>query len=504
MAAVLTHLQRATSGMPTTSQCRRRTVSVLADGLQHHRSLLMRLLKSPLAKTVVAIATVGTAVVGFVSDILGLRSEDTQAPTVITVLVETTEDSTQETTTSSTTSTSVAPATFISPQTALEELRTELSARATSGVLEVCGTRAFLLTSTELRMFEWLDDQGWKDFSALVQPPTELKPIGLVVIDVPKDGIPDILISFERLGSSEPLNGVLSVPNGAIGCGQGYSWQYFSKADGSFAQLVPRLEPSGNGFVSKELVGETNSVTYLWSSERDYFQVQSPLVSTTPETSTSTADPTVVRQFVTEYGKFTTQSFNSMLQMVEANSPAEQLTRFLLAGKQASRDAGYGEGSGFPTQPDGDNWRIFFPGLSTVLSDFRGENGKIKTFRMNEIELDKLIRFDASTLMLTRRCTNSGVCVGIRGVQLGNRTTYVAIEVDTSAMVGRVKFTNSWLTTGASRQRHISATLSLANSPRIVTWGTAYELAELPWGASLEIELSINGSAERLTLNLPS
>ena len=368
----------------------------------------------------------------------------------------------------------------------------------------MCGTRAFVLTSTNLRMFEWLEGQGWKDFSGLVQAPTELRPIGMAVIDVPTDGIPDILISFERLGSNEPLNGVLSVPDGAIGCGQGYSWQYFNKSDGSFAQLVPRLEPTDNGFTSKESAGVVESVAYRWSAERDYFQVQTPLVSTTPEASNSAADPAVVRLFVTEYGKFTTQSFNSMLQLVEANSPAEQLTRFLLAGKQASRDAGYGEGSGFPVQPDGENWRISFPGLTTVLSDFRGENGTITSFRMNEIELDKLVRFDASTVMLSRRCTTSGVCVGIRGVQLGSRTTYVALEVDTSAMVGRTKFISSWLTTGASRQRHLSATISLASSPRIVIWGLAYELAELPWGASLEIELSINGSAERLTLNLPS
>ncbi len=443
--------------------------------------------------------------IGFVSDILGLRSEESKVPTVITVLVES-QARTQGDGDESSPTTSP-PATTISssdPASQLEVLRTDLAARASSGVLEVCGTRAFLLTSVELRMFEWIDGQGWKDFSDLVRPPTDLTPVGMAVIDVPNDGVPDILVSFGRVGSNEPLSGVLGVPDGAIGCGQGYSWQYFNRFDGSFSQLVPTLEPTGDGFVSNEAGSAASTVTYRWSAERDYFQFQSPLVSEALESSSNAADPLVIRQFVTEYGTFTTRSFNAMLQLVEANSPAESLIRFLLAGKQASRDAGYGEGSGFPVQPDGANWRILFPGPSTLLSHFTGERGTIRTFRMNEIELDNLIRFDTTTAMTSRRCTAGGVCFGVRGVQLGNRTTYIALEVDTSAAIGRVKFSNSWLTTGASRQRHLSSTNSVVNSPRVSIWGLAYELAELPWGASLEIEFSFNGVTERVSLVLPS
>jgi len=465
----------------------------------------LSIFKNPLAKTLIAVATVGTAVIGFISDILGLRTDESKPPTVITVLVESQERlriDNGETTQTTSVTTTTAPSN--DPALELEVLRTELAARASSGVLEVCGTRAFLLTSNELRMFEWIDGQGWKDFSDLVRPPTDLTPVGMAVIDVPNDGVPDILISFGRVGTNEPLSGVLGVPNDAIGCGQGYSWQYFNRSDGSFSQLVPALEPKGDGFTSKEASSATSSVAYRWSAERDYFQFQSPLLSASPESPSNAADPQVVRQFVTEYGKFTTQSFSAMLPLAEPNSPAESLIRFLLAGKQASRDAGYGEGSGFPIQPDGTNWRILFPGPSTLLSNFIGERGTIRTFRMNEIELDKLVRFDPTAGMNSRRCTSGGVCVGVRGVQLGNRTTYIALEVDTSAAMGRVKFSNSWLTTGASRQRHLSSTNSMVNSPRVSIWGLAYELAELPWGAALEIEFSVNGMRENLSLTLPS
>jgi hypothetical protein len=123
---------------------------------------------------------------------------------------------------------------------------------------------------------------------------------------------------------------------------------------------------------------------------------------------------------------------------------------------------------------------------------------------MNEIELANLIRFDDSNPLATRQCTVSGVCVGIRGVQLGNRTTYVALEIDASAAVVRAKFSGSSLTTGANRQRHLSSTSAVVNSPRVSIWSLAYELAELPWGATLEVQLSINGATERVTLQIPS
>ena len=460
------------------------------------------LFKSTTAKAVIGAVTVGTASLGFISDILGLRSSDEATTTVITVLVNSSDGNipgqTQQTVAPSTTTT-----TPDNPESALEALRTSLAARASSGVLNSCSKQAMLLTSSGLRLFEWIEGRGWTDFSELVQPPTNLSPVGMVVVDIPRDGIPDLLVSFERTGTQPPLSGVLGIPNTAIGCGQGYSWQYFNLSDGSFSQLVPNLEPASDGFTSRDVTSGSNLTRYAWSQDRQYFQVQGQATST-PALPGSTADSAVVRQFMTEYGRFSTQSFTAMLQLVEPGSPAEQLVKFLLAGKRAGRDAGYGEGSGFPIESTGEAWRILFPGVATVLSDFVGDSYRIGSFRMNEIEVDKLIRYDDSNPMLSRQCTQSGVCVGIRGVQLGSRTTYVALEIDTSQTTARAKFANSWLTTGSSRQRHLSSTNALVNSPNSSVWSVAYELSELPWGASLEVQLAVNGVTERVTLRIPS
>jgi len=462
-----------------------------------------RLFRSPAVKAVVGVVTIATAGIGFVSDILGLRSSDEAEPTVVTVLV--TVEPSSEQTLSRDDEESV-PTTTIAvddPIAALEVLRTNLAARASSGVLDVCGKQAMLLTATGLRLFEWQEGTGWSDFSALVTPPTSLIPVGMVVVDAPRDGVPDLLVTFERTGTDPPLSGVLGVPNTSIGCGQGYSWQFFSRADGSFAQLVPNLEPAAGDLVSRDLASTTSPSRYRWNQERQYFQFQSDNVSPVTQTG-SAVEPAIVQNFITEYGKFTTASFTNMLQLVETGSPAEQLVKFLLSGKIAGRDAGYGEGSGFVVEEVGGDWRILFPGPATVVSDFTGENGKIRSFRMNEIELANLIRFDDSNPLASRQCTASGVCVGIRGVQLGNRTTYVALEIDTSAAVVRAKFSGSSLTTGANQQRHLSSTNAVVNSPRVSIWSLAYELAELPWGATLEVQLSVNGVTERVTLRVPS
>lgn len=462
---------------------------------------ILALFSSTAGKTVIGVITVGTASLGFISDILGLRSSDEAKTTVVTVLVDTNAAG------SSTTTQSVATPTTTStlpddPANALEALRTSLSARASSGVLDVCGKQAVLLTATGLRLFEWQEGRGWSDFSELVQPPTDLNPIGMVVVDIPRDGTPELLVSFERSGTQPPLSAVLAVPNTSIGCGQGYTWQYFSLSNGSFSQLVPNLEPAADVFTSRDSTTGAMPARYQWSQERQYFQYQSEIV-TVPQQAGSKVDPNVVRQFIAEYGKFTTQSFTTMLQYVEPGSPAEYLVKFLLAGKRAGRDAGYGEGSGFAVEPSGDDWRILFPGPATVLSDFTGDNERIRTFRMNEIELENLIRYDDNTT-LSRQCTQSGVCLGIRGVQLGNRTTYVALEIDTSGALARAKFASSWLTTGSNRQRHLSSTNALVNSPNVSVWSLAYELAELPWGATLEVQVSINGTTERVALRVPS
>lgn len=465
--------------------------------------LLINFFRSPLGKAIIGAITVATAGIGFISDILGLRSSDDAEPTVVTVLV-TVEPSSEPR--SSRDDEESVPTTTIAvddPIAALEILRTNLAARASSGVLDVCGKQAVLLTATGLRLFEWQEGAGWSDFSALVTPPTSLSPVGMVVVDTPRDDIPDLLVTFERTGTDPPLSGVLGVPNTSIGCGQGYSWQFFSRSDGSFAQLVPGLEPAAGDLLSRDLASSTSPIRYRWNQERQYFQFQADNVPEAPQTGES-VEPATIQDFMTEYGKFTTASFTNMLQLVEPDSPAEQLVKFLLSGKIAGRDAGYGEGSGFAVEEVGGDWRILFPGPATVVSDFIGENGKIRSFRMNEIELANLIRFDDSNPLASRQCTVSGVCVGIRGVQLGNRTTYVALEIDASAAVVRAKFSGSSLTTGAIRQRHLSSTNAVVNSPRVSIWSLAYELAELPWGATLEVQLSINGATERVTLQIPS
>jgi len=463
----------------------------------------LRLFRSTAVKAVVGVITVATAGIGFVSDILGLRSPNEVEPTVMTVLVTVEPSNERQPSEDVEEPAPTTTAAVDDPIAALETLRTTLAARASSGVLDVCGKQALLLTATGLRLFEWQEGTGWSDFSELVSPPTNLRPVGMVVVDVPSDGIPDLLVTFERTGTDPPLSGVLGVPNTSIGCGQGYSWQFFSRSDGSFSQLVPNLEPALGDLLSRDLTTSSSPSRYRWSQERQYFQFQSDTVSTTPQAG-STVDPIVVRNFITEYGKFTTASFTNMLQFVEPDSPAENLIKFLLAGKVAGRDAGYGEGSGFAVEDVEGDWRILFPGPATVVSDFTGENGKIRSFRMNEIELENLIRFDNSNPLASRQCTASGVCVGIRGVQLGNRTTYVALEIDTSTAVARAKFSGSSLTTGANRQRHLSSTNALVSSPRVSIWSLAYELAELPWGATLEVQLSVNGTTERVILKIPS
>lgn len=474
---------------------------------------LTRALRSTAGKALIGIITVGTASISFVSDILGLRGGDESEPTVITVLVESESDTQRETPTEETLAETKAESPMLTttsvvdysddPVSALDLLRTSLAARASSGVLDVCGKQAVLLTSTGLRLFKWVDATGWSDFSELVTPPTNLIPVGMVVVDVPRDGIPDLLVTFERTGTDPPSSGVLAVPSTSIGCGQGYSWQYFSLPDGSFSRLVSGLEPSSGEFVSRGSVSGVNPARYQWSQERQYFQFQSESTAK-PDVEASPGGETVIRNFMTEYGKFTTSSFETMLQYVEPDSPAEHLVKFLLSGKRAGRAAGYGEGSGFAVEPIGDDWRILFPGPATVYSDFVVKNNKIATFRMNEIELVNLIRYDDNTPLSSRQCTSSGVCIGVRGVQLGNRTTYVALEVDTSATVARAKFGSAWLTTGASRQRHLSSTNAIVNSPSVSVWSLAFELAELPWGAEIELQVSVNGMTERVRLSIRS
>lgn len=460
------------------------------------------IVRGKLIRVTVGVLTVATAGVGLVADILGLRSSGGDSPAVVATTDVSQprvvlEDLKPEATTTTTTMIQESR----SPVGLLAELQTELSARASSGVLEVCDTEAFLLTSNELLLFKWFDEKGWVDFSDLVRPPTALLPVGLAVVDIPRDGRPDIVVVFERSGSSPQLSGVLSVPNTATGCGQGYSWSFFGQPDGSFSQLVPNLETTSDGFLSRAT--SITLVEFRWNKELQYFQhVGSQTIGSVIDDLLG--DPEIERQFAYLYGRFSTESFTAMLQLVEPNSPAERFILFLLDGKRAGRDAGFREGTGYPVSRVGEAWRIEFVGTPTLLTNFLGSQGKIRSFSMNEVPLEQLIRYQANAPIVSRECSESGVCLSVRGVQLGNRSTYIALEVDASATVASAKLTNAWLATGSIRQRQRSSTSGLVRSPRKSIWGLTFELSELPWGSSLEVQISVNGESERVFLQIPS
>ena len=96
---------------------------------------ITRLLKSNVIRTIASVVAVGAASIGFVSDILGLRGDDDESATVVTVLVN--ESTTPTNFTVDPTTTSVIGST--DPQVSLEQLRASLVARASSGILDGCG-----------------------------------------------------------------------------------------------------------------------------------------------------------------------------------------------------------------------------------------------------------------------------------------------------------------------------------------------------------------------------
>ena len=455
---------------------------------------LRSLIKSPLVRLLLGAMTVVAAGIGFVSDLMGLRdSSDVVSTTVAAVLV------------SESTSAPTLPASSttlpLNPEQGLEKLRISLAARSSTGVLDVCGQTAFLLTNDGLRYFEYTNDDGWIELNNYVSSPTETKPIGLLVVKNAPEGKAQVLVVFERSGSSDPLSGVLGVPTNAIGCGAGFGWRYFNHPDGSLSKLVPSLNPSASGFTSSEKTSTTSETSYVWNGDKDVYLPVVSAVST--EISTSGVVGTqITQQFIENYAQFSSASFMRMLTFVEPGSPAEQLVKFLLVGKRASKDAGYGEGSGFLYNSNAGVYRIEFPNGGSEFSNFVGTPDLISGFSLNGLELEKLIRLDYSEPISSRRCSPSGVCVGLRGVQLGIRTTYAAIEVESLNANTEVKFVNAWLVTGTGRQRNLASTNSKLGIRTSKTWSASFALSDLPWGGTIEVEYTVAGVREIATLQV--
>lgn len=437
--------------------------------------------------------TVGAAGIGFVSDLRGLRDSSEVSTTVATVLVS---ESTSVLTLP-TTSTTLP----LNPEQGLEKLRISLAARSSTGVLDVCGQTAFLLTNDGLRYFEYTNDDGWIELNNYVSSPTETKPIGLLVVKNAPEGKAQVLVEFERIGSSDPLSGVLGVPTNAIGCGAGFGWRYFNRPDGSVSKLVPSLNPSASGFTSSEKTSTTSETSYVWNGDKDVYL---PVVSAaSTEISTSGVVGTqITQQFIENYAQFSSASFMRMLTFVEPDSPAEKLVKFLLVGKRASKDAGYGEGSGFLYNSNAGVYRIEFPNGGSEFSNFVGTPDLISGFSLNGLELEKLIRLDYSEPISSRRCSPTGVCMGLRGVQLGIRTTYAAIEVESLNANTEVKFVNAWLVTGTGRQRNLASTNSKLGIRTSKTWSASFALSDLPWGGTIEVEYTVAGVREIATLQV--
>lgn len=460
---------------------------------------ISRLFKSKIVRTIASIVAVGTASLGFLSDVLGLRGSDEKSASVITVLVNDTAVST----TSSITSTTSTLSSSTDPQVALEQLRASLVARASSGILDGCGQHALLLTSTGLKFYEWTNNT-WADFTQSLQVPTLATPTGLLVIDSPRDGVSEVLVTFDRLGNSPPSGGVLGASPGTLGCGTGYTWRYFAGGDGSYSRVAPNLRALPNSVLTSRGLSDIEPIELNWDDLNEIYSVTPAQTTETTVSVANSVSPEVIARFMTAYSQFTSSSFESMLYDVSPGSPAESLVKFLLRGKQINISEGSGEGSGFQLENNGSTYRILFNKGPNSYDVFTGSDGKIASFNLNGISLSKLIRFDRSTTAVARGCSVSGICVGVRGVQLGVRTTYLLLEVDSSQTSKVVKFIEASLTTSTDKSRYQGAITPLSHRSELTSWSLGFPLSELPWNGSLELTISVGDIQERITITLPN
>ncbi len=459
---------------------------------------ISRLLKSNIVRTIASVVAVGAASIGFVSDILGLRDDEDKTATVVTILVN--DSTTQTNFTEQSTTTSMPGST--DPQISLEQLRASLVARASSGILDGCGQHALLLTSTGLKFYEWTNNT-WTDFSQNLQVPTLATPTGLLVVDSPSDGVPEVLVTFDRLGNSPPSGGIFGASPGTLGCGTGYTWRYFAGGDGSYSRVASNLRAMPNDSLTSRGLNDFEPVELKWDELNEIYAVAQNQTTEIPASISETVSPDVVARFMTAYSQFTSSSFASMLYDVTPGSPAESLVQFLLRGKQINISAGSGEGSGWQLENNDTSYRILFPGGGTTFDAFTGSDGKISSFDLNGIPLSKLVRLDRSTTAVARNCSVSGICIGVRGVQLGVRTTYLLLEVDSSQTSKVIKFIEASLTTSANKSRHLSGTTPALRKSAMTSWSLAFPLSELPWNGSLEIMISVDDIQERIVITLP-
>lgn len=427
--------------------------------------------------------------IGLVSDVLGFRGGDAGSTVVITVPV--TDQRLQSLTTDTS---SLVGST--DPEVALDELRASLAARSSSGPIEECGIHAVLATLSGVRVFEW-NGSSWTDFSGALEKTTTAAPIGIQVLKKTETVGQNVMVTFDRDSINPATAGILTL--GSNGCETGFVWRYFAKSDGSFSRNIENLRVAENGsLISTTRDGQ--SIEFVWDDTNELYSINAPAQSEVVVTPGEQVQSDIASSFVANYSRFTTDSFSAMLNSTEPGSPAQQLVRFLLIGKQISRDAGYGEGSGFEFIREGSGYRIMAPGGGTLLTGFKGSNGLIRTFDVNSVPLDRLVRIDEGGIPTQRRCSNSGICVGIRGIQLGNRTVYFALEIDGSQTSREVKFREAFLESTAGSQRHIGATTPQVKRRPNALWSVAFPLSDLPWGGKMTVHLLVGGAQEQIDI----
>lgn len=212
---------------------------------------------------------------------------------------------------------------------------------------------------TGLKFYEWTNNR-WTDFSQNLQVPTLATPSGLLVIDSPNDGISEVLVTFDRLGNSQPSGGIFGVSPGTLGCGTGYTWRYFAGGDGSYSRIASNLRASTNSALTSRGLSDIEPVELEWDDLNEIYSITKAQTTQTTVSVANSVSPEVVGRFMTAYSQFTSSSFASMLYDVTPGSPAESLVQFLLRGKQINTSAGYGEGSGWQLENNGSTYQILF------------------------------------------------------------------------------------------------------------------------------------------------